>query len=80
MRGLLSKAPGVQQQTVTISRDPKDRLNNSVSIVFNPAMTNRDSLIKLVTDIWEIAYYECPCGKTSVTPAECCGKAMKAVR
>lgn len=71
MRGLLEKAPGVIQSNVAISKDPKDRMNNSVSFDFETAKTNRAAVSKVITDIWDIAWYECPCSKTSAIAKEC---------
>jgi hypothetical protein len=78
MRGLLAKAPGVLQPNVQISKDSSDRMNNSVSVDFDPARTDRAAIIKLITDIWDISWFECSCGKTSAARRDCCGKAMKA--
>jgi hypothetical protein len=77
MRALLSGVPGVVKASISIPLNPKDRLNSPVSMKFDPEKTSRPAIAKKVREVWDIAWYECPCGKTAITPAECCGQKMK---
>lgn len=71
MRQLLEGVAGVDKAGIKINRNAADLLKNSVVVQFEAGRTSVDAITKAINEHWDIAWYACPCGKTSPTPAEC---------
>lgn len=70
---LLREVDGVKVVEVTIH--PGSRLDNHVTVQYDPEVADREAIATAVSHIWEINWYACDrCGKTYGKRQICCGR------
>jgi copper chaperone CopZ len=70
---LLREVDGVQVVKATVH--PGNRLDNHVTVRYDPEVTDRETIASAVGALWEISWYACDrCGKTYGKRQICCGR------
>jgi hypothetical protein len=76
MARLLGPARGVKAVDVVIH--PESKLDNRITVDFDPAMTSPVAIAQKVRGEWEIVWFKCDrCGETGPDREICCGMRME---